>query len=118
MQPFQANWEHALEYARTQWYIYCPQLRPSFLKQTTPYDIHELIALISPRPYLQTGAFNDGNNPNPLDTVKTAQLVRKVYALLGVENNFYLFMHHGTHGYPDVALQHGVKLFDQVLRGK
>lgn len=118
LQLFQANWKYALEYSRTGWYIYCPKLRPYFLKQTTPFDIHELTALIAPHPYLQTGAFNDECNPNPLDKVRAAQLVRKVYALLGQEDNFNLFMHHDKHGYPDVALNMGVELFDKILRGQ
>ncbi|MHB9023358.1 MAG: alpha/beta hydrolase family protein [Armatimonadota bacterium] len=116
LQLFQANWKYALEYSRTGWYIYCPQLRPYFLKEQTPFDMHELFALIAPRPYLQTGAFNDDCNPNPLDTVLASKLVRKVYKLLGVEDNFNLFMHHGTHGYPDVALKMGVALFETTFK--
>ena len=118
LQPFQANWEHALKFSRTQWYIYSTRLRPYFLKKTTPFDIHELMALIAPRPYLQTGAFNDGINPNPLDKVLAAKLVRKVYKFLRIENNLNLFMHHGTHGYPPIALKYGVELFDNVLLDK
>ena len=117
LQVFQANWKYALEYSRTGWYIYCPKLRPCFLKQTTPFDVHELLALIAPRPYLQTGASNDEFNPNPLDKVRAAQRVRKVYALLGQADNFNLFMHHAKHGYPDMALNMGAELFDKILRG-
>ncbi len=117
LQLFQANWQYALEYSRTGWYIYCPSLREHFLKETTPWDVHELYALIAPRPYMQTGAFNDGNNPNPLDKVRTAELVRKAYKLLGVEDNFNLYMHHGTHGFPSVAVDQGVQVLNRVLRG-
>lgn len=116
LQPFQANWKYALEYSRTGWYIYCPALRPYFLKQTTPWDVHELYALIAPRPYMQTGAFNDDCNPNPLDRVKAAALVRQAYKLVGAEDSFNLFMHHGTHGFPSVAVEQGVQVLDRVLR--
>ncbi len=116
LQLFQANWQYALEYSRIEWYIYCPALRPYFLKKTTPWDVHELYALIAPRSYMQTGAFNDGVNPNPLDKVKAALLVRRVYKLLGVEDNFNLYMHHGTHNFPSVAVEQGVRVLDRVLR--
>ena len=115
-QLFQANYDFALEYSRTHWYIYASRLRPYFLKKTVPYDTHELLALVAPRAYLQTGAFNDGVNPNPFDTVQTAALTKKVFAFRGAGGNYDLFMHHGTHGYPAVAIEHGVAVFDRVLR--
>ena len=117
-QLFQANYDFALEYSRTHWYIYASRLRPYFLKKTVPYDNHELLALVAPRAYLQTGAFNDGVNPNPFDTVRTGALIEKVYTFLGAGGSYGLFMHHGTHGYPAVALEHGAAVFNRVLREK
>jgi dienelactone hydrolase len=50
------------EWARDRWYVYFKHLRPGLLAgELPPIDIHEIIALIAPRAYLEVLGLNDGD---------------------------------------------------------
>ena len=51
-----------IEWARDHWYIYFKPLRPDLLEgKLPPIDLHEIIALIAPRAFLDLSGLNDGD---------------------------------------------------------
>jgi hypothetical protein len=65
-----------------------------------PIDVHEIIALIAPRAFLDVSALNDGN---PLTQRQRALMLLKVadvYELLGKPENFSFFVHGRGHSVP------------------
>lgn len=84
--------------SRDRWYVYYKHLRPTFLRGELPdIDIHEIIALIAPRAYLDLAGVNDGL---PLVQRQRALMLLKiadVYELLGAPENFAFYMHGRGH---------------------
>lgn len=53
---------NAEAWARDHWYVYFKHIRPGLLEgKLPPIDFHEIIALITPRAFLDLSALNDGN---------------------------------------------------------
>jgi dienelactone hydrolase len=85
-------------WARDHWYVYFKQMRPGLLKgELPPIDIHEIIATIAPRAFLDLSGFNDGN---PLTQRQRALMLLKladVYELVGSPENFSFYIHGRKH---------------------
>lgn len=86
------------EWSRDRWYVYFKHLRPGLLAgELPPIDMHEIIALIAPRAYLDISGFNDGD---PLTQRQRALMLLKVadvYELTGRPENFAFFIHGRGH---------------------
>lgn len=88
-------------WSRDHWYIYLKPIRPLLLRgELPPIDMHEIIALIAPRAFMDVSALNDGN---PLTQRQRALMLLKiadVYQLLGKPENFSFFIHGRGHSVP------------------
>ena len=88
-------------WSRDHWYIYLKPIRPLLLRgELPPIDMHEIIALIAPRAFMDVSALNDGN---PLTQRQRALMLLKiadVYQLLGKPGNFSFFIHGRGHSVP------------------
>ena len=88
-------------WARDRWYVYLKPIRPGLLRgELPPIDVHEIIALIAPRAFLDVSAVNDGN---PLTQRQRALMLLKiadVYDLIGKPENFAFFIHGRGHSVP------------------
>ena len=88
-------------WARDRWYVYLKPMRAGLLRgELPPIDVHEIIALIAPRAYLDVSALNDGI---PLTQRQRALMLLKVadvYQLLGKPDNFAFFIHGRGHSVP------------------
>jgi dienelactone hydrolase len=78
-------------------FAYMPRMRPYIERGSVPFDFHEIMALIAPRPYLDM-------NSVPGDTwwkggVVAATKVRQVYRLYGAEDRFANRVFDGPHGF-------------------
>jgi len=86
-------------WARDHWYIYFKHLRPGLLQgNLPPIDMHEIIALIAPRAYLDLFGLNDGDPLTQRQRVLMLTKIMDVYELLGVPENFAFFAHGRGHG--------------------
>jgi dienelactone hydrolase len=85
-------------WARDHWYVYFKQMRPGLLKGELPsIDIHEIIATIAPRAFLDLSGFNDGD---PLTQRQRALMLLKladVYELVGSPENLSFYSHGRKH---------------------
>jgi pimeloyl-ACP methyl ester carboxylesterase len=88
-------------WARDHWYIYLKPIRPLLLRGELPnIDMHEIMALIAPRAFMDVSALNDGL---PLTQRQRALLLLKVadvYELLGKPENFAFFIYGRGHAVP------------------
>lgn len=78
-------------------FFYMPALRPYLERGDVPFDLHEIMALIAPRAYLDM-------NASPGDTwwkagVAAAVHARRVYRLYGAEDHFANRVFDGQHGF-------------------
>ena len=84
--------------ARDHWYVYIKHLRPGLLKgQLPPIDIHEIIALIAPRAFLDLSALNDGNPLTQRQRILMLMKVMDVYALVKKPQNLAFYVHGRGH---------------------
>jgi dienelactone hydrolase len=88
-------------WSRDHWYIYLKPIRPLLLKGELPdIDMHEIIALIAPRAFMDVSAWNDGI---PLTQRQRALMLLKiadVYELVGKPENFSFYIHGRGHSVP------------------
>ena len=85
-------------WARDHWYVYIKHIRPGLLKgNLPPIDMHEVIALIAPRAFLDLSALNDGNPLVQRQRVLMLMRVMDVYELLKVPQNFGFYVHGRGH---------------------
>ncbi len=88
-------------WARDHWYVYLKHLRPVLLDgRLPPIDVHEIIALIAPRAFLDLSALNDGNPLTQRQRVLMNVKIMDVYELAGVPQNFAFYVHGQGHAVP------------------
>lgn len=81
-------------------FAYMPRLRPYLEHGNVPFDLHEIMALIAPRPYLD---MNSAGDTWWKSGVVAATKVRRVYRLYGAEDHFANRVFDGPHGFrPDM----------------
>jgi len=89
---------NALAWARNHWYSYFKHAREGMLKgELPPIDFHEIIALISPRAFLDVSALNDGNPGTQRQRALMLMRVMDIYELDGAAENFGFFIHGRGH---------------------
>lgn len=109
--------------ARTSWWTGRPALRPFILAgKPLPIDVHELLALSAPRPFLNIIALNDVGfkvEDEPLTRAAWENLranVRKIYALHGAEEKFENLMHLDGHDFHDPMREQAYAFLDRHLK--
>jgi pimeloyl-ACP methyl ester carboxylesterase len=86
------------EWARDRWYVYLKHIRPGLLAgELPPIDIHEIIALIAPRAYLQVLGLNDGDPLAERQEVLMLLKIADLYQLVGKPENMAFFAHGRGH---------------------
>lgn len=90
------------DWARNRWYVYFQNIRPGLLEERLPpIDMHEIIALIAPRPFLDLAALNDGNPGVQRQRVLMLMKVMDIYALYKKPECFAFFNHGRGHSISD-----------------
>jgi dienelactone hydrolase len=124
--PFRYN-SKVEAWARDKWYIYLKPMRKDLLKGILPpIDMHEIMALIAPRPYLDLCALNDRIAGDPPElagmTYRQRNLmlmkVMDVYELEGAPQNFAYYTHGQGHSVPYEARQLMYGWLDKHLKGE
>jgi dienelactone hydrolase len=86
------------EWARDHWYVYFKHIRPGLLAgELPPIDIHEILALIAPRAYLEVLGLNDGDPLQERQEVLMLLKVADIYQLVGKPENMGFFAHGRGH---------------------
>jgi hypothetical protein len=96
-------------WARDRWYIYLKPMRAGLLRgELPPIDMHEIMALIAPRPFLDLSALNDliaGDAPQLAgwtyrQRVLMLMKVMDAYELESAAPNFAFYAHGSGHAAP------------------
>ena len=85
-------------WARDHWYIYFKHIRPGMLEgRLPPIDMHEIIALIAPRAFLDLSGLNDGDPLTQRQRILMNLKIMDVYELEGKPQNFAFYVHGQGH---------------------
>lgn len=85
-------------WARNRWYVYFGHVRPMLLAgQLPPIDMHEIIALIAPRPFLDLSGLNDGSPLIQRQRVLMNLAIMSVYELEDAPAHFAFYSHGQGH---------------------
>lgn len=82
-----------------------------------PFDLHQVLALLAPRPILMTASDDDAIFPNSGWSLRqTEARLRPLYRMLGAEDRIETFYFRGGHGFPPEAEQRAWDLIGRSLR--
>jgi dienelactone hydrolase len=96
--------EERLEWSLEDGYIYIPKLRQYFLEnRDPPFDLHEVAALIAPKPWLNISAYEDDAFGNQEFLAEVGTLLYQIYKLHNTPEAFAYYMHGNNHSFPDSA---------------
>jgi dienelactone hydrolase len=85
-------------WARDHWYVYFKHIRPGILDgRLPPIDMHEIVALIAPRPFLDLSGLNDGDKLTQRQLILMNLKIMDVYELEGKPENFAFYVHGEGH---------------------
>ena len=85
-------------WARDHWYVYFKHIRPGMLEgRLPPIDMHEIIALIAPRAFLDLSGLNDGDRLTQRQRILMNLKIMDVYELEGKPQNFAFYVHGQGH---------------------
>jgi hypothetical protein len=109
---------------RLGFYIGNPNLNMDFYRAVpdsevihTPFDMHELLALIAPRPLLLSTSDEDFVFPNGGWSARRALArIKPVYQLLGAEENLASYFFNGGHSFPDDASKNAYAWLERWLK--
>lgn len=93
---------------------YMPPLGKYLLAGETPTDMHEMQALIAPRPYLDMNSVSDTWKPG----LSAAMKLRRLYKFLGAPENFDYYVFDGPHSFPPPIRERAYRWLDTHLRRK
>ncbi len=103
-------------FARNRWFVHFPRLARYLRSGIVPFDFHEVLALVAPRPFFNYSASQDPIFPDA-DTIRIgAAQVREVYAVLGAAGRFEFVMGDGPHGFPEPVRQQAYQWLETALR--
>lgn len=109
--------EERLEWSLEEGYIYIPSLRNYFLEdQEPPFDIHEVAALIAPRPWLNISSYFDQAYGNQEFLAEIGVQLYQVYKLYGQQNAFAYLMHGNNHSFPQYVRLLAYSWLDRFLK--
>ncbi len=85
-------------WSRNRWYVYFKPIREGLLNgEMPPIDMHEIIALIAPRAFLDLSALNDGNPGTQRQRVLMLTKIMDIYELEQAPENFSFYIHGRGH---------------------
>lgn len=86
------------EWARDHWYVYFQHLRPILQSgYLPPIDMHEIIALIAPRAFLDISGMNDGDGRTQRQRILMNMKIMAVYEMEKAAENFAFYVHGQGH---------------------
>ncbi len=82
-----------------------------------PFDMHQVLALIAPRPLMLTASDDDNIFPNAGWSTRMAEArLRPVYELLNARDRLETFYFRGGHGFPSASEERAFTFIDRWLR--
>ncbi len=109
--------EERMEWSLEEGYIYIPKLRKYFLDNIDPpFDLHEIAALIAPRPWLNISSYFDQAYGNQEFLAEVGTQLYQVYKLFNASDAFGYYMHGNDHSFPRSARALAYEWLDRWLK--
>lgn len=109
--------EEVLEWSLEDGYVFIPKLRKYLLENVAPpFDLHEVAALIAPRPWLNVSSYFDRAYGNQEFLAAVGTQLYQVYNLHGASQAFGHYMHGGGHSFPRSARDLAYGWLDRWLK--
>ncbi|MBI4559204.1 MAG: prolyl oligopeptidase family serine peptidase [Candidatus Hydrogenedentes bacterium] len=102
-------------WARENWFVHLPKLRPAIKKRRFPFDWEHILALAAPIPLLLLTASNDDVFPHAESCQKASQTARTVYRLLGATEALECHTHDYGHQMTPETLARSDDWFERWL---
>ncbi|MBN1503560.1 MAG: acetylxylan esterase [Candidatus Eisenbacteria bacterium] len=108
-----------VRWARDAGFVFMPELGPYIKKRVFPFDFHELLALVAPRPFMNISAENDAIFPGSAESSERACAeVEQVYErIYGEERVFKNLTHPFGHKFPTPVKVRAYNWLDSWLKG-
>lgn len=106
-------------WARDHWFVHLPKLRPYVLNDRTdpaPFEWHEALALLAPRPFFQYAGRSDSCFPNTESLAQVHLALAPLYELLGGAGRVTSLLEPGPHDFPDPARAEAYAFLDQWVK--
>ena len=109
--------EERMEWSLEEGYIYIPKLRRYFLENIDPpFDLHEIAALIAPKPWLNISSYFDEAYGNQEFLAEVGTQLYQVYNLFNASDAFGYYMHGNDHSFPKSARVLAYECLDRWLK--
>ncbi len=103
-------------WARKEWFVFLPKLRPYIASGRLPFDFDDVMALIAPRAFLNCSAWNDRIFPNSRSIVPCMERVHGVYEkIYDAGEHVQNIMHGEGHGFPPQVRERAYQWLDRHL---
>lgn len=97
------------------WFSHFPLLSVDLEQGHVPFEFHEVIALVAPRPLFTWLTTGDQYFPNWVESMQGLEEVNRVYAELGRADHHVTWLGHGPHDFPDQVRQAAYAFLDHHL---
>jgi dienelactone hydrolase len=102
-------------WGRRDWFSHLPALSPMIEADHVPFEMHEIAALVAPRPFFNWMAAGDHIFPHWRPAVAAMEQVAQLYQGLGHEGDFMSLLGTGDHDFPAPVRAAAYAFFDQHL---
>jgi dienelactone hydrolase len=82
---------------------------------STPFDFHQLVALVAPRPLFVSAALGDSIFPNTGGMSQLLERARAVYRLYGAGSHLKQWIFQGSHRFPRESKTRAYRMFEETL---
>lgn len=89
------------KWCRDSWFVAMPKLKEYFDRGEIPFDFHELVALVAPRPLLSFSASKDSVFPYYQGVDEINIQASKIYNLYNKNENLSINVFDGEHSFPE-----------------
>ncbi|MGD7708082.1 dienelactone hydrolase family protein [Microlunatus sp. Y2014] len=108
--------DHDLHHWGTRdWFSHFPQLSALLDQGSVPFEFHEVMALIAPRPVLNWLTTSDQYFPNWTESMQGLDQVHGLYQRLGRADDFVTWLGHGRHDFPAPVAETAYRFLERHL---
>ena len=98
------------------WFSHFPALSPMLERGLVPFEFHEILALVAPRPLFTWLALQDEYFPNWPQATRALDQVWDLYRALGAADAMVTWVGHGGHDFPAPVREAAYAFLDRHLR--
>lgn len=105
-------------WGQREWFSHMPRLTEDLLADRVPFEFHEIMALMAPRPLLNWFTQNDAIFPNWQAASYASLDIHRLYEALGQRHCYMSLIGNEGHDFPEHARNASYDFLDQWLRAE